>query len=381
MAIFFLQPIAFGAWLPRIPDVQQALGLGPAALALALLGLPVGTLLALPFAGRLAARIGAKATIFWGFPAFLVAVSLPALATSVPLLFVALMLVGSTISTLELGLNVKADQVERAAGRPIMNTCHGFWSFGIMAGSLVGVALAALRIPAFPAIGLTALAALPIALLTARALPEDPAPEAHHTERKGAKRLPGPALIAICLFVFGITMTEGAIADWSAVFLRSVFSAPPADAGIGYSVFALLVTAGRFGGDWLKSRYGPVMLARACGTLAIAGVAAVFIAPSTPLAIAGFGLIGFGVSVGFPLAVTAAASLSDRPAAASVAVLSFIALLGFLVGPPVIGTVAEHAGMRWGIAMLIPGLVVSLALTVALRPGSKKPAGAVATAG
>src|SRR5690606_8319489 len=144
MLVFFLQPIAFGSWLPRIPEVQGAMGLGPAALALALLGMPCGTLLTLPFAGPLVGRIGARTAIITGFIFYSIAASLPVLAPDPVLLFIALMLAGSSISFVELGLNVEADLVEKSTGKLIMNTSHGCWSLGIMAGSLIGSGFAGL---------------------------------------------------------------------------------------------------------------------------------------------------------------------------------------------------------------------------------------------
>ncbi|MHA6689810.1 MFS transporter [Devosia sp. A449] len=363
MLVFFLQPIAFGSWLPRIPDVQQALGLGPAGLAFALLGLPCGTLLTLPFAGPLVGKIGPRLAILGGFVLYSIAVSLPAFAMSPAMLFVALMLAGSTISFVELGLNVQADAVEKATGSVIMTTSHGFWSVGIMVGSLIGSGLAALGLETKWAILLVALLVLPVALLTSNALPVH-APEPPRSEhQRSVWALPSWALLGICFFVFGITMTEGAMADWSAIFLRDVMGAEAGVVGLGYSVFAMLVAAGRFGGDRLKRRFGAVNTARICGTLAVTGAALLFVAPNTVLALVGFAIIGLGVSVGFPLAVTAAASLTDRTASANVAILSFVALLGFLVGPPMIGFVAEHFDMRAGIACLVPVLLVSLLLT------------------
>lgn len=363
MAAFFLQPIAFGAWLPRIPEVQSALGLGPAELAVALLGLPIGTLITLPFAGRLVANVGSRETLLWGFPAFLAVVALPTLATSLALLFAALAIVGVLLSILELGLNVEADKIERSSGSMIMNTCHGFWSLGIMAGSLIGSGLASLDVPPHWAVSGTALAVLPLAMAASAALPalaaEKETPDANHVKW----RLPGPALVGICLFVFGITMTEGAIADWSAIYLRDVFQVESAAAGIGYSVFAGLVAAGRFIGDRLKARLGSVATARLCGCFSLAGMALVVLSPAAWAAYLGLAATGFGVSVGFPLAVTAAASQTDRPTAASVAILSFVALSGFLVGPPMIGFVTEATGLRLGLAMLLPFLALSLALT------------------
>jgi len=368
MLVFFLQPVAFGSWLPRIPEVQAALGLGPGALAVALLGMPVGTLITLPFAGPLVGRIGARAAILIGFACYSVAASLPVLAPDPVLLFLALMLAGWAISFVELGLNVEADLVEKATGRLIMNTSHGCWSLGIMAGSLIGSGFAALGVAPAIAVPLLAAIVLPFALLAGYALPRlsDTAPAGRPL--RSAWSLPGPALIGICLFVFGITMTEGAMADWSAIFLRDALGAEGGLVGLGYSVFALMVAAGRFGGDLLKRRLGAVGTARLCGALAVTGGTLLYFAPGVELALAGFGIIGVGVSVGFPLAVTAAAGLGDRAASANVAVLSFVALTGFLIGPPLIGFVAEHSDIRLGVACVIPALLLSLLLAGRLKP-------------
>lgn len=384
MAVFFLQPIAFGAWLPRIPEIQQKLGLGPADLAIALLGLPIGTLLTLPIAGRFVAHIGSRATILYGFPVFLAVVALPTFAASQAMLLLTLAIIGVALSTLELGLNVEADKIEKSSRSLIMNTCHGFWSLGIMAGSLMGSGLAALAIAPHLSVLLCAAAVLPLALMTSTALPAYAMADEADASSHPKWRLPGKALAGICLFVFGITMTEGAIADWSAVFLRDVFAAGTGLAGIGYSVFAGMVAVGRFVGDRLKRRLGAVATARFCGTFSVAGMVLVVLAPHPVLAFAGFACVGFGVSVGFPLAVTAAASLTDRLTAASVAILSFVALFGFLIGPPMIGFVADATGMRHGLATLIPVLVLSLAMTGMLRPvtslGSRSaPAGKTAS--
>ena len=371
MLVFFLQPIAFGSWLPRIPDVQVALGMGPQGLAIALLGLPCGTLLTLPFAGPLVGRIGPRKAILLGFVLYSIAMCLPGLAMNPTMLFVALMLTGSSMSFVELGLNVQADAVEKATGSVIMTTAHGFWSVGIMVGSLIGSALAGLGIEARWAIMLVGLGVLPVALLASTALPRHAPPQASD-EQRSAWSLPSWALLGICCFVFGITMTEGAMADWSAIFLRDALGAESGAVGLGYSVFAMMVAAGRFGGGALKRRFGAVNTARICGTLAVVGASILFVAPNTAVALFGFAIIGLGVSVGFPLAVTAAASLTDRSASANVAILSFVALLGFLVGPPVIGFVAEHFDMRLAIACLVPVLVASLLLTgrLATRPAA-----------
>jgi predicted MFS family arabinose efflux permease len=367
MMIFALQPLALGSWLPQIPDVQLRLGMGPAALSLALLGFPAGLLTALPFGGRIGAALGARRLILFGLPVYLALMCLPPLAPNAPLLFAALACAGASIALVELGLNLQADEIEKAAGRLIMSACHGFWSVGIMAGSLAGAGLAFLGLTPFTAVALTALVSLPIGLALASGLPsrtDHAAPK--RSDATAGQTLPGKALLAISLFTFGVTMTEGAVADWSGIFLRDEFERPSGASGLGYTAFAAMVAAGRFMGDRMKMRMGPAPAARLCGALALAGITFVLASPNASVAVAGFALTGFGVSVGFPLAVTAAAALTDRPAASSVAILSFVALLGFLAGPPAIGFASEYFGIRTGLAMLVPGLAASFLLAGAL---------------
>lgn len=366
MSAFFLQPIAFGSWLPQIPGVQERLALGPAELAVALLGLPTGILLMLPFAGQLVGRIGSRNTLIYGFPVFLALVPLPVAAPDIVSLFLLLALLGIGLSTIELGLNVEADVIEKRGTASIMNRCHGFWSLGIMTGSLIGAVFLAIEAPPFLAIGLLSLLLAPVALVVCRALPAHAAPVAE-AEKRSSWRLPGPAILGISLFVFGITMTEGAVADWSAVYLKDIFATSGMATGMGYVVFAMMVSLGRFLGDAAKERFGPVILARICLSLSLAGMLLVVVAPVTTIVYLGLACVGLGVSVGFPLAVTASADLGDRPAAENVAILSFIALFGFLVGPPMIGFVAELAGLRSGLATLLPPLILSMALAGLLR--------------
>jgi MFS family permease len=381
MLAFFLQPVAFGSWLPRIPDVAQRLGMGPAELSLTLIGLPVGIGITLPFAGPLVARIGSHNAIRYGFLAYPIAVCLPVLAFHPVALYFALLLLGISMSALELGLNVAADEVEKLTGKPVMSTCHGCWSLGIMTGNLFGSGLAALHLKPEFSVPLVAALVLIAALPLGRALPQG-ATTAPAKGKPAARPffLPGLVLIGICVFAFGTTMAEGAAGDWSAIYLRQVFGSDAASAGVGYAIFAGLVAVGRLLGDWLKVRFGPVAIARFTAATAVLGFLILVFSPAYPISLIGFALGGFGVSVSFPLAVTAAAGLGDRPAAQNVAVLSLLGLSGFLIGPPLIGFVAQHFGMRWGLLVLVPGLVLSVCLAGLLRRGSTAPTAAEAKA-
>lgn len=359
--VFGLQPIAFGAWLPRIPEIQEQLGLDARGLALALLGLPAGILITLLFGGKLVGHLGSRATIFYGFIVFLSVVSLPVWANSPAMLFLALAIVGSSLSVIELGMNVMADQIEKTGSKLIMNTCHGFWSLGIMFGSLIGSGLAQFDVSPEWSVTLLAAAVLLPALLVSSALPRFEV-NTMVTFQNSNRKWPSAALLGISLFAFGIALTEGAIADWSAVYLRDVFAAKGASIGLGYVAFAAMVAAGRFMGDRLKQHFGARRTAEICSIISLIGIAAVCAAPNLILAYLGFALVGIGVSVGFPLGVSAAARLSDRPSTSSVATLTFIALLGFLVGPVLIGFVAQALGMRMGLFMLTLPLMLSLVL-------------------
>ena len=180
--------------------------------------------------------------------------------------------------------------------------------------------------------------------------------------------VPGALLFGICIVGLGSNLVEGSAADWSAVYLTGAFGADAATAGLGYSAYALLMALGRFGGDWMRVRWGPVEVTRVCYTLATIGVALVVFSPIYPLAILGYALAGFGGSVGVPLAVSAAASLNDRPAASNVAFLTLVSLVGFLTGPPIVGFIAEGFGLRAGLGLLLlPVLIAGIVLAGTLR--------------
>ncbi|MBN9360299.1 MULTISPECIES: MFS transporter [unclassified Devosia] len=309
MAVFFVQALAFGAWLPRIPDIQARLGLSAAELGYALLGLPVGLLLALPFVSIIVGRTGGRTAVLWSLPAFIIAICLPAFAPNGVVLFLALALAGLAMSTIELGMNIVADETEKRDGVVIMSRCHGFWSLGMMVGSLTGAAAAHWGLAPQVSIPAVAVLALLIGPAVARRLPRDPATGSAGSEAPvSGLFIPGAIMLGICIVALASNILEGAAADWSAVYLRQVLGADPGAAGLGYAAYSLLMAVGRFNGDWVRSRWGGVIVARACYALALAGLLLVVFAPDYPWALAGFALAGFGGSVGVPLAVSAAAS-------------------------------------------------------------------------
>jgi MFS family permease len=210
-----------------------------------------------------------------------------------------------------------------------------------------------------------------LGLIAAGALPRVRAgDEPRALPRRRFAELP-PALFLIGAFMFSITLTEGAMADWAAVYLSERMASAVTEAGIAVSIFSGFMAAGRFMGDALKRRLGAVLLARGSAALALVGLMCLVLPLPLSFAYVGFALVGLGVASGYPLGVSAIAALDDTYEAANVALMSTCALTGFLVGPPVIGFLAEAFGLRVGLAALIPGLLVCTVLAAWLRPRPK----------
>ncbi len=372
MLIFFLDPLVFGNWLSRIPEVQAGLGLRPAELALALLGMPISNFLILPFAGRICDAVGARNLLIYTFAGMLLILTLPGLAFNIPSLFLILASCGALLALAELAMNVEAARIEKEAGRMIMSTCHGCWSVGIGVGSFIGATLATLGLTVTEALVLSVAVVLPIAVWASLRLPAiEPATARGDAPSPSFFAIPPKALLLVCIFSVGFAVTEGAMGDWSGIFLRDETGTPTAMLGYGYATFAALLSAGRFMGDTLRKRLGMVLLGRIFVSIALGGALLIAVATDFWVGAIAFGMIGLGISVAFPMAVTAVTAIPGTPAG-NVAILSAIYVLGFLAGPLAIGGLAEFLGIRAGLMFLIPMLLMSLLLTGSLRPGDQQ---------
>lgn len=372
MTIFMLHSIVMTNWFPRIPDMQAKLQVGTGDLSLGLLGASLGTIVALPLAGQIVELLSPRRTILVVFVFYCAAYALIGWAWSVPSLFAFLFLAGLFMPVVDVAMNVEADRIEARTGKPIMNTCHGFWSVGSIIGGLSGAAFASFEIDIRWHLAIVAVVVLPIAITVALRLPHIPAEPRPSEGRRFRIALPTLSLWPLCIFAFGMLIVEAAALDWSSVFMRSVMGATPLGAGIGFAAFTVAMATGRFLGDWAAGRFGPVAVARGCALIAFGGLLVLVTAPVFLLAVVGLAAIGLGVSVAVPLAVSAAASRGDRPAAVNVAALSLISFSGFLVEPPLVGFVAEWSGsLRIGFAMLIPAAIASIFLAGHVRRTAK----------
>lgn len=369
MLIFALQPLAIGGWLALIPVVKASIGLSKSELALALIGMPIALIPSLQMAARALSKFGPRRLLWTFFPLQSAAILLPFLAWSGPSLFGALFLVGIAMAFIEVSMNVYAGRLEKQTKLLIMNRCHGFWAIGIMSGSAVVAALVGFA--PLEVIAVLAGVACIGGVLAARSLPrlgEDTNTVA--LPRRKIRDLPR-ALFFVALFMFLVTLVEGTMADWAAVYLAERLGDPSGQAGIAVTVFSAFLAGGRFLGDWLKRHMGGVALARVTTASGILGLIVLIVPLPIWVALPGFALVGFGVSTAFPLGVSAIAALDDDYEAANIAIMATVAMGGFVVGPPLIGFVSEAFSLKVGFATLLPGLILAMWFAGWLRPTSR----------
>lgn len=356
-AIFCLNGLALANWIARIPDAKARLALSDGTLGLVLLFAAIGALIGQPATGWLIGRFGSRRVTTVLALVFALTIAPLGMATSAPQLMAALLVMGLFNGGLDVAMNAQAALVEQAYGRPIMASFHGLWSVGGLVGAILGGTVAGQGLALGPhLLAVTGLAFIGLALAT-RWL----APDSIGRTREGGPSfaLPPRALLLLGAVAFGVLFCEGAIADWGAVYLREGLGSPPGLAATGYAVFALLMATGRLTGDWLTLRLGAGRIARSGGALVALGVTLTVLTGAPLVAIIGFGLIGAGVSCIFPLILSAAARTPGVAPGIAIAAMATAGYTGFLVGPPLIGSLAEAISLRGALGVLgLLGLLI-----------------------
>lgn len=356
-AVFFVNGLVFTSVYARLPAIQADLELRPGAMGLALLGAPIGLLLAQPLIGAVIAARGSRAVIALA-PLLLFTAVLPALAVDVTSLLLAVIMVGAGNGTLDIAMNAHGLAVEQAAGRRLFTSLHAAFSFGALAGAATAAGAASVGLPVAAHLVLAAAAGALIARAAMRYLPRQlSATPARTTARRFAR--PSRSLVLLGTIAFCALLAEGAIFDWSSIYLAHELNSSDGVAALGLAAFSLTMGAGRLGADLLAGCVGGPRTVRAGALLAGTGLAAALATTSPGLAAAGFAAMGLGLSAVFPLTLQATgAQAAPGPALAAVSTLGYA---GFLTGPPAIGLLAEATSLR---AALLP--VSALCLLAAL---------------
>jgi len=350
--------VTVGGLIPRMPAFKDHLHLTDGQVGIALLGVSLGGI-----AGALASRLvihrGASRYVRLGVLALCAAALGPALAANLIALLISLFLVGflwGFIDTLE---NALGAQLERIEGRPLINRLHGFWSLGAFLGSLVAGGAGFLGIGPLQQFIATGVVVAAASALFLRSLPTY-GEVTHAAGGVDPHTLLRAAVVAVAAISFAGIIAEGGTSDWSALYLRELSHANAGTAAAGFSGFALAAVLVRFRADRLTARTSRATVTRMGAVIAVAGLALAIAFPVLPLAVAGFALVGIGTAVVLPLAFAAGANLGQSGTSLTLVMAS--AYAGTIAGPPLIGTMADHFGLR--LAMAVP-LVAALAVLAA----------------
>ena len=350
LAVFFINGVTLASWVTHIPDIRTKFGLGDAALGLVLLALAAGSVAALLLVGGVISRFGSRVVTMATVTTFCALLPLIIVAPSLPLLVVVVILFGACNGALDVAMNAQASVIEARYNRPIMSSFHALWSTGSLLGAAVGSVTLAAGIPAqwhvlvVSLFGLCALALVLRSLLPA---------SIDQVENSSVFTLPTGPLFWLGLLCFFGLLAEGSIADWSAVFMREMLGSAPGLAATGFTVFSLAMAIGRFTGDALSVRFGPVRIVQICGALAALGLGAALLAGNPFVAIMGFGLVGLGLANMVPILFSAASRVPGVQAGAGIAAVSSAGYAGFLVGPPLIGFVGQATNIGVGLGLVV----------------------------
>lgn len=366
--VFAINGLAFGSWAPHIPLIQERLGLSADMLGLALLAIAAGAVLAMPLAGVLIPRYGSA--VVTRFSTAVLCLCLPpvVLAPNFAALAVALAVFGAVAAAMDVAMNAQAVAVERTLRRPVMSSFHGAFSVGGMVGAALGGYVITALSPAGHALavaillGMAAAASLPG--LLAGGIDKAAGP---------AFVMPSRATIGLGALCFLALLSEGAMLDWSAVYLRNELGAGTTFAAFGYAAFSAAMALGRFFGDALRARHGAVGLAGFSAAVATVGLGLGLAAGQKEIALLGFACAGLGLSNLVPILFGAAGRTPGQQPGMAIAAVATMGYAGFLAGPPVIGFIAaaSHLGIGLGLVVLACAVIAVFARAVRGADGAR----------
>ncbi|MBV9266276.1 MAG: MFS transporter [Acidobacteriaceae bacterium] len=364
--LFLLHGLLVSTWISRIPAVQTSLQLSNGVLGVALLCTTLGALVAIPVTGGLINRSGSKLVSSTSTAALCGSVVLPGLAWNAVTLSLALFVFGATAAAMDVSMNAQGVEVEKRLGYPTMSRFHGMFSVGGMAGAGLGGLVAAHGVTflrhAFISSCVYLFATVGVAPLL---LPAEERVSLGHA-RLPLRKVPR-VLLALSAIGFCILLSEGAMADWTAVYLKQVTHAGPGTATAGYSVFSATMATFRFLGDWVTARLGPFRTVRTGSIVGACGLMWAIAVHSPLWALPGFAIVGAGFSVIIPLVFGSGGRIENVSPGAGIATVTGLGYVGFIVGPPTIGFLSELVTLRWAIGVVVLCCIGAALMSTALR--------------
>lgn len=348
-SFFFIAGLTFATWASRIPAIQNKLHLSDAGLGGVLLALPTGLMISLPISGWLVSRYGSRPTLVCGsilYPSLLL---LLALSSSVWQLVLSLFFFGIAGNLINIAMNTQAVGVESLYGRSVMASFHGLWSIAGFTGALIGTLFVSRNLsPLIHFAFVTCTAILLVLVAYKSTIPHDMGSK---TKQKLFVK-PDKRLWLLGLIAFCCLLCEGAMSDWSGVYFKNIVKSPASLITLGYVAFTGMMALGRFLADSLVTKFGVKRILQLSGIMITTGLLLSVAFPFVVTATIGFLLVGFGVSSVVPIVYGLAGRSATMPASTALAAVSTIGFFGFLVGPPMIGFIAQAVNLRWSFTLI-----------------------------
>lgn len=355
---FFFCGLIFTSWASRIPAFKELYRLNEAELGGVLFMLPLGSFIALPFAGWAVARFGSRLVAPVSVVAYALALYGLSQGPTVLTFSLALFIFGFVGDTVNIAMNTQGLDVQRAMDKPILSSFHALWSVGALCGALVGGWTLKQNLDTATHMLIIFIPVSILALVNYRFLLPD-----EGKDQEGGKlfALPDKALLLIGIICLCATLCEGAMADWSALYYQEVLSGPVGVSTAGFTGYAFTMALGRFSGDRLIHAFGYRNVLMLDAVLIAGGMALALAFRWPAMVILGFGLVGFGVSTIIPIAYSMAGRSNTLRPSVALAAVSTVGFTGFLIGPPVIGFIAHEVGLRTALLLVTAlGVVIFL---------------------
>ena len=353
--VFAVNGAMVGTWVAHIPWLQDHLGISKATLGLCLLCMAAGALVSMPLTGRILDQVPSASVVRATALVFCLMLPLPLLTNGPYALAAILFVFGASNGAMDVAMNAHGVGIQESLDRPVMSSLHGGWSVGGFTAAGIAALTAAVGLDARVESLIVGVGLFLLSLWITRQL----GASSTHSSEGHMLSLPSRPVILIGCLCFLVMLTEGAIGDWSGIYLRHDTGASPATAALAFTGFSLGMATARLGGDFVNEWIGPSRLLRAGTALVAIALGGVLLVGQTFPAVVGFVLCGLGIANAVPLLFSAAGRISPRgPSLAAAFTLGYT---GFIVGPPVIGVLSDRAGLPRTLALLVVAL---LAVTV-----------------
>jgi len=356
---YFAMGLTFATWASRIPDIKTALHLSEGDLGSILFALPLGQLVIMPFSGKLVTRFSSFRILVFSMFFYVFSLTNLGLATTAWQLSLCLFLFGIFGNLANISVNTQGVYTEVLFKKTIMGSFHGMWSFAGFTGALIGLGMLALDLSPYEHFLIIAGFVFVLLLLNYRFLIK--AKEKIKQEKKKLFAKPDTALIWLGVIGFCCMASEGVMFDWSGVYFKDIVKAPGPLVILGYTSFMITMACGRFLGDGLIHRFGRKTVLQISGAMISVGLFTSVLFPYIIPCIFAFMLVGFGVSTVVPTVYSVAGKNPTVPPGEALTIVSSVSFLGFLMGPPIIGYIAEMFGLKFSFAFIgIFGFLIAL---------------------